>query len=81
MLSKPTMHEGQSKYPYRGTPRIARTAGSFHSHFRGLCRVPCEDVASMLLQTIESPAVNRLIIQLTQGDTLVNETMNRLACD
>ncbi|WP_283190681.1 SDR family oxidoreductase [Pseudomonas sp. PMCC200344] len=41
--------------------------------------VPREDVAATLLEIIERPAVNRVIIELTQGDTPVGESVQRLA--
>jgi len=41
--------------------------------------VPRDDVAAALLEIIERPAVNRLIIELTGGDTAVGEAVQRLA--
>lgn len=41
--------------------------------------VPRDDVAATLLEIIERPAVNRVIIELTQGDTPVGESVQRLA--
>lgn len=38
-----------------------------------------EDVAAALLEIIERPAVNRVIIELTQGDTPVDQAIQRLA--
>lgn len=38
-----------------------------------------DDVAATLLAIIEQPAVNRVIIELTQGDTPVGESVQRLA--
>ncbi|MNV14294.1 NAD(P)-binding oxidoreductase [Pseudomonas fluorescens] len=43
--------------------------------------VPRDDVAATLLQIIERPAVNRIIIELTQGDTPVGEAIERLTRD
>ncbi|GAB7543104.1 SDR family oxidoreductase [Cupriavidus sp. 8B] len=41
--------------------------------------VPRDDVAAALVEVIERPAVNRVIIELTQGDTPVGESVQRLA--
>lgn len=41
--------------------------------------VPRDDVAAALVEIIERPAVNRVIIELTQGDTPVGEAVQRLA--
>jgi len=38
-----------------------------------------DDVAATLLAIIEQPTVNRVIIELTQGDTPVGESVQRLA--
>ncbi|WP_338514598.1 NAD(P)-binding oxidoreductase [Pseudomonas poae] len=43
--------------------------------------VPRDDVATALLQIIEQPCVNRVIIELTQGSTPVNEAIERVARD
>lgn len=43
--------------------------------------VPREDVAATLLQIIETPAVNRVIIELTEGQTSVDEAVQRLTRD
>jgi uncharacterized protein YbjT (DUF2867 family) len=40
--------------------------------------VPRDDVAATLLEIIERPAVNRVIIELTQGNTPVGEAVQRL---
>lgn len=40
--------------------------------------VPREDVAATLLEIIEQPAVSRIIIELTEGDTPVAESVARL---
>lgn len=37
--------------------------------------VPRDDVAAALLQIIEQPGVSRVIIELTQGSTPVNEAI------
>lgn len=37
-----------------------------------------DDVAATLLAIIERPAVSRVIIELTQGDTPVGESIQRL---
>lgn len=39
-----------------------------------------DDVAATLLEIIEQPAVNRCIVELTQGDTPIAEAVQRLAC-
>ncbi|WP_024891924.1 SDR family oxidoreductase [Luteimonas huabeiensis] len=41
--------------------------------------VPRDDVAATLLELVERPAVNRVIIELTQGDTPVGEAVQALA--
>lgn len=41
--------------------------------------VPRDDVAAALVEIIERPAVNCLIIELTQGDAAVGEAVQRLA--
>lgn len=41
--------------------------------------VPRDDVAATLVEIIERPAVNRVIIELTQGDTPVGEAVQRLS--
>lgn len=41
--------------------------------------VPREDVAAALLEIIERPAVSRVIIELTEGDTPVGQAIDRLA--
>ncbi|MEQ9946306.1 NAD(P)-binding oxidoreductase [Pectobacterium aroidearum] len=41
--------------------------------------VPRDDVAATLLEIIECPAVSRTIIELTQGDTLVGDSVQLLA--
>lgn len=43
--------------------------------------VPREDVAAALLQIIEQPHVNRVIIELTQGDTPVAEAIQHVVRD
>lgn len=40
--------------------------------------VPRDDVAAALLEIIEHPAVSRIIIELTEGDTPVGESIQRL---
>jgi hypothetical protein len=37
------------------------------------------DVADTFVEIIERPEVNRVIIELTQGDTPVNQAIQRLA--
>jgi len=41
--------------------------------------VPREDVAAALLEIIERPTVNRIVIELTQGNMPVREAVQRLA--
>lgn len=41
--------------------------------------VPRDDVAATLLEIIEHPAVNRIIIELTEGETSVADSVARLA--
>ncbi|MFM2483252.1 SDR family oxidoreductase [Celerinatantimonas sp. YJH-8] len=41
--------------------------------------VPREDVAATLAELIEQPAVNRVILELTQGDTPVAEAVAKIA--
>src|SRR3546814_2926285 len=41
--------------------------------------VPRDDVAATLLEIIEHPAVNRLIIELTEGETSVADAVAPLA--
>lgn len=41
--------------------------------------VPRDDVAATLLEIIERPAVSRVIIELTQGDTPAGEPVQRFA--
>lgn len=41
--------------------------------------VPRDDVAATIVELIEQPMVNRIIIELTQGDMLVAEAVQRLA--
>lgn len=41
--------------------------------------VPRDDVAATLVELVERPAVDRIIIELTQGDTPVGEAVQRLA--
>lgn len=41
--------------------------------------LPRDDLAATLLEIIEQPAVNRCIIELTQGDTPIAEAVRRLA--
>lgn len=41
--------------------------------------VPRDDVAATLLEIIERPAVSRVIIELTQGDTPAGESVQRFA--
>jgi uncharacterized protein YbjT (DUF2867 family) len=41
--------------------------------------VPRDDVAATLVELIEQPAVSRIIIELTQGDTSIAEAVRRLA--
>ncbi|WP_198083899.1 SDR family oxidoreductase [Variovorax sp. E3] len=41
--------------------------------------VPRDDVAATLLEIIERPAVGRVIIELTQGDTPVGESVERFS--
>lgn len=41
--------------------------------------VPRDDVAATLLEIIERPLVSRVIIELTQGDTPVGESVQRFA--
>ncbi len=43
--------------------------------------VPRDDVAAALLQIIEKPAVNRVIIELTQGETPVDQAIQAIARD
>ncbi|PQZ87271.1 MULTISPECIES: NAD(P)-binding oxidoreductase [Pseudomonas] len=43
--------------------------------------VPREDVAGALVQVIEQPGVRRVIIELTQGSTPVNEAIRHFARD
>ncbi|CAH0136258.1 NAD(P)-binding oxidoreductase [Pseudomonas brassicacearum] len=43
--------------------------------------VPREDVAAALLQIIEQPGVSRVIIELTQGSTPVNEAIQSFVRD
>lgn len=43
--------------------------------------VPREDVAGALVQVIEQPGVRRVIIELTQGGTPVNEAIRHFARD
>src|SRR5690606_34271528 len=38
-----------------------------------------DDVAATLVELVEQPAVNRVIIELTQGDSPVAESVRRLA--
>ncbi len=38
-----------------------------------------DDVAAILVELVEQPAVNRVIVELTQGDSLVGESVRRLA--
>lgn len=38
-----------------------------------------DDVAAMLAELVDSPQVNRIIIELTQGDTPVAEALHRLS--
>jgi len=39
----------------------------------------CEDVAAALVEIIERPQVNRVIIELTEGDMPVDQAIQRLA--
>jgi uncharacterized protein YbjT (DUF2867 family) len=41
-------------------------------------KVPRDDVAATLVELVERPEVNRIIIELTQGDTPVGEAVQRL---
>ena len=41
--------------------------------------VPRDDVAAALVEIVERPTVNRVIIELTQGDTPVGEAVPRLS--
>lgn len=41
--------------------------------------VPRDDVAAALLEIVERPAVSRVIIELTRGDTPVGESIGRMA--
>ncbi|ROM82776.1 NAD-dependent dehydratase [Pseudomonas brassicacearum] len=65
-----------------GTLRDSPGTGKVHA---GLAipygDVPREDVAAALLQIIEKPGVNRVIIELTQGATPVNEAIQSFVRD
>ncbi|WP_397475483.1 SDR family oxidoreductase [Pusillimonas sp.] len=39
-----------------------------------------EDVAAVLVEIVEHPEPSRIIIELTQGDTLVGDAIRQLAC-
>ncbi|WP_457587630.1 SDR family oxidoreductase [Ensifer canadensis] len=41
--------------------------------------VPRDDVAATIVELIEQPGVNRTIIELTQGDTVIRDAVHRLA--